>query len=218
MKRRKTPPERKAEEYANEFRYEAWHSAHGDRQNRPQAKALEQRLRRREVQQVLTTAPAVTTEEQADELTTDATPVRQKSLRFNSTAVPLAEHLRRSEKRRQDAAGRRFFRRPYDRKSHREPFARFLDDVTGGGTADSVALAKIFKRLLASPERDAARLEQSRDSVRELLRGEHLEVALEFFGNRLPSLWLESFLRDEPAWRERLERWIEQTLSDHAGR
>jgi hypothetical protein len=228
--KRKTPPERKADEYANEYRYEAWKSPHADRRNRPLKKALEQRQRRRQIRQVLPTTPASVGSDLADELTTAATPVRQPSLRHSSTAVPLAEHLRRNQDRRLRAVGRKHFGGRYDSKTHRKRFTRFLENVASGGTADSVYLAGFFRDLLEDPGPSDAMVARFRDSLRRLIPANSASEDYQYFRQLLsapdseflsvylswthsPSVWLGAFLRDAPEWRERLEQWIAATLS-----
>ena len=188
MRHRKPPGQRKEEEYSNEYRYKAWHSSKADRRNRPLLKAIEHRSLRRKVKQVFPAQPSGVEPEVADAMTTEATPAPLPSYRtYSSTAVPLAQHLRRSRYRRLAATGRHFFRSPYASAVHREPFSRFLENVLAGGTGDSVELARLFKGLLDS------------DGVIDR-RWLHR------------STWIQSFLRDEPHWEPRLRARIARTL------
>ena len=155
MRRRKPPGQRKAEEYENENRYRAWHSSKADRRKRPLLKAIEHRSSRRKVKQVFPADPSAVEPEAADAMTTEATPVPLPSYRtYSSTAVPLAEHLRRRRFHRLVATGRQFFRDPYTSAVHREPFGRLLENVLAGGTGETVELARLFRDLLNSDEND----------------------------------------------------------------
>ena len=192
MKRRKTPPERKAADYANEYRYDAWHAVHADRHNRPLAKALEQRLRRRKIRQQLPsgTSSTVLLADAAVDLTAAATPTIEPELRYCSTAFPLSKHLADGRRRRAQAATRRFFTQRYRPKLHRDPFRRFLEETLTGSNAE---LAEIFAILLGVLHRPP---------LVPILR-EHQAA---------DAAWLRAFLGQDPQLEEQLLGWIRRTL------
>lgn len=192
MRRRKPPGQSKVEEYSNEKRHKAWHSSKADRRNRPLSKAIEQRSHRRKVKQVFPSQPSAVEPDTADAMTSEATtPVHELWYRYSSTAVPLAEHLRRSRSRRLRATGRHFFRYLYTPAVHREPFGRFLEDVLAGGTGDTVELARLFQDILDNS-------------------------GTAYVGWPARSAWLHEFLQDEPQWEPRLRAWIARTLGSDA--
>lgn len=183
MRRRKPPGQRKAEEYSNEFRSRIW------RHSKALSKAIERRSCRRTVKQVFPSQPSAVGYEEADTITTEATPILTPSYHghYCATGLPLAEHLKRGQRRRLMSAGRHFFRNPYAPEVHRKPFVRFLENMLAGGTGDAVELASLFKGLLDS------------DGVIDR-RWLHR------------SIWMQAFLRDEPHWEPRLWAWITKTL------
>lgn len=183
MRRRKPPGQRKAEEYSNEFRSRVW------RYSKALSKDLERRSRRRTVKQVFPSQPSAVESEEADTMTTEATPVLSPSYHgyYYSGGVPLAEHLRWGQRRRLMSAGRHFFRSTYTSEVHRKPFIRFLENMLAGGTGDSAELASLFKGLLDS---------NGVIDRRWLHR----------------SAWMQSFFQDEPHWEPRLRAWIAKTL------
>lgn len=193
MKDRKPPDERKAEEYAKEVRYKAWHSAQADRRNRPLVKAIELRRERRKVREVLPLAEDPETTEQAETAMDAATRHHKWHGRYSSTAIVMEEWLADRRRRRVDQTARNFFKDEYDPAEDREPFSRFLADVMSGGTQDSVELARLFRELLElDPFEKAAR-------------------------RRFPvwpprALWLRAYLRDRPDMEAPLRGWIEAML------
>ena len=181
MRRRKPPGQRKAEEYLNEYR----------RKPRNNSKEIELRSRRRKIKQVFPAQPYTVESEEADAMTTEATPVLEHDpwYRHSYPGLPLAEHLRRSRHRRLIATGRHFFRHPYTPEV-RKPFGRFLENMLAGGTGDSVELARLFQGIL-----------------------DHSGTTYRYWPAR--SAWLQDFLRDEPHWEPRLRTWITRILGSN---
>ena len=102
----------------------------------------------------------------------------------------LGQHVEWTLANRLDRTAWNFFKDPYDSASHRAPFAAFLAAVTSGGGRHGAELAARAAAILAPRP-----------------------------GPRCPGIddraaWLAAFLRDEPAWRGRLDAWIEATATD----
>ena len=85
MRRRKPPGQRKAEEYANEYR----------RKPRHNSKYIGLRSRRRKTKQVFPSHPSAVESEDADAMTTEALPVHEHDGWLRPyKGVLLTEHLR----------------------------------------------------------------------------------------------------------------------------
>jgi len=91
-----------------------------------------------------------------------------------------------------------FFKDGYDPVRHREPFAAFLASVVQGRTATSDELARLLAGALRPPPPAGV---QRPDGIR---------YNPPSWDDPHHRAWLAAFLADEPAWRPRLERWIDE--------
>ncbi|MBN1429591.1 MAG: hypothetical protein JXB07_14570 [Anaerolineae bacterium] len=115
-------------------------------------------------------------------------PVRRKKI-SKWGVVALGVWIQEQKRTRIDRIAWNFFKTPYDSKTHRERFARFLQTLTEGHSEHSRALACLFDDILAPP-----RPRPPYGRVRVDRR----------------KAWLQAFFQDEPVWKDRLLAWIEE--------
>jgi hypothetical protein len=107
------------------------------------------------------------------------------------SATPLGEWVRERLDRRVERVARSFFKQPYDREQHREPFGQVLTALVEEHDGRESRLGRRLERLLVAVDTLGAADRQTEDAA--LVRDAE---------------WFRAFLQDEPAWREPLEAWL----------
>ena len=181
MKQRRTPQEKKHNEYTKDHYVP---SSHGFRESLPHEKARANRGYRRQVHQRVATFDAYQDDSASERLSSGQ--VRRK--RIYNAATPMGEVIQRRTEGRILRGLRNFLRHDYNTMTNREQFAAFLSSQVGGRTENS--------RILALCLRDV--MDPAYDGI--LYRSGWLHTR----GGR----WLRAFFQDEPEWEERLRTWI----------
>ncbi len=184
MTRRRTPQEKKHNEYTKDY---STPSSHGFRQSLPREKARANRAYRRQVHQRVDTFEAYQGDTVPERLS--SAQVRRKRVQKDYGVAPMGEVIeRRLEGRIERIAQTTFFRHEYNSVRDRERFADFLAAQVRGRTETSRNLALYLNKLMYPPP-------------------QYENKYLPRFWEKNQQ-WFRSFFQDEPEWEVRLRTWI----------
>lgn len=188
---RKTPQQKKNEQYKKESRTG---SSHGYVKSYPETKARINRAYRHEANTILKTA-GIASLDQAVEVT-DEKSVTHGRIRHSVKRAPgshykahrysLEEWVKDRLEKRVQFAGVRYFDHPYDSQLHRKSFKKYLQSLLSGRSSRSASVASFYKTVLYPQDVDTANYHERRRD------------------------WLRSFFRDEPDYERRLDAWIDE--------
>jgi hypothetical protein len=192
--RRRSPRAEKAADYrARRLRAE---DPHGFRKVWPRTKATAQRSFRRTSAQRLHAAEGTADLDAADDAQSAVLDARRRVVRKWGSPT-LGELVEWHRERQIVRTAWNFFKNAYDPARHREPFAAFLASAVQGRTATTGELARLLAGALPPPPAGASPYD----------RLHHFPPRWDDVEHRA---WLAAFLADEPTWRPRLERWIDE--------
>jgi hypothetical protein len=194
---RKTPQQKKTEQYKKERRTG---SSHGYVKSYPVTKARINRAYRHEANVILKSA-GIESLEQAVEVT-DEQSLTLGRIRHSIKRAPgadykadphsLEEWVKDRLDRRVQFAGVRYFAHPYDSQVHRKRFKKYLQSLLAGRSATSPRVASFYKAVLHPQDVETANYHASRRD------------------------WLRSFFRDEPDYEHKLATWINEMEDRHS--
>ena len=184
MTRRRTPQEKKLDEYTKDhFAYSE--SVHGFRKTWPRSKARANRVYRRQVHQVLTSLEAREQEDFPD----DARPELVRRERLRKLGVyPFGEVIQRRLKERIERPLDNLLMRDYNSAVDREPFTLFFSAQIEGRSERSQHLVLYLKDLIDPFSRYPGKWDNR--------------------GREIKQQCLRAFFQDAPEWEERLRTWI----------
>jgi hypothetical protein len=186
MKRRSTPPEKKALAYKKDHIIGAEYPQ-AFRRKWPRKRALASRRERRRVRQLLhdVTAP----HQSAQRADFPLRPIRRQIVRkWHGSAIPLGIWVRQRTELRASRTAWNFFKQPYHANQHRDRFSAFLAMLTAAVSPQTAAIAQVFDQVLSAPQRA-------------VWRNNILHIDRRY-------TWLTAFFADESAWEARLRTWI----------
>jgi hypothetical protein len=183
MTRRRTPQEKKQDEYAKDH---STPSSHGFRQSLPREKARANRAYRRKVNQRVATFEAYPEDPLREQFSSGQ--VRRERVWKMWGVEPMGDVIKRRREEHVISAVRKFLKEDYDSVRDQEKFAAFLSSQVGGRTENSRILASCLSDVI-DPKLTAIRYDGG---------------WLNTYGGK----WLRAFFQDEPEWEERLRTWI----------
>jgi hypothetical protein len=177
------PTEKKTLAYREDHRYPAEYP-HAFRTTFPRKKARANRKYRRQVRQILDDSRDLI----RDGSESSSPPVRREYVR-KWAVVPLGAWVTDRRDWRLRRVAWNYFKSPYDPVAPREPFAAFLTQVMATDTPATLVLARYFHELLypTTVPQHAPDFNVSRKRT-----------------------WLAAYIRDNPAWEQRLRTWFER--------
>jgi hypothetical protein len=201
-KQRRTPREKKQLEYTKDFINNAEYPQ-SFAKSWPRKESITHRSFRRKVRQ-LNTSLAIRSEGDFPE-GHEPEAIRRRIVR-KWGVTPMGEVVSFRIATRLFRTAWNFYKQPYDSTHDRERFARFLASVILGRTEYSRRLASLFGQALVFKEPHFYLLQP-----REFDAASHpWHVAWDRWHN-----WLQTFLKDEPEWEQRLRDWID-SFDDNA--
>lgn len=183
MTRRRTPQEKKLDEYTKDH-VEFSESVHAFRKNWPRKKVRATRTYRRTVHQAVDVL-VYRQEEDFPDFSRPET-LRRSTVRKWHYVEPMGDIIKQRLDRRIRSTAHYFFIYEYDSLRDRERFIGFLSSCVEGCTENSRELARHFKDIIAhSPKAHGPN-----------------------YWHRRKQKWLQAFFQDEPEWQARLSAWI----------
>jgi hypothetical protein len=190
MKRPLTPQEKKAFAYTKDH-FDPSAYPHAFRRKWPKKKARAQRRYRRQVKQVLDSSAARNTDGWEEQ--TRVAEIRKKKP-SKWKVLSLEDWLGSRRWRRAGGAARRLYDRLYDSDKHRERYRAFLATLPKNPDVFGPELADVFELMMMSPI-----------PIPLLRRGIYMSPHRH--------VWLENFFQDEPDWKLRLSKWMDEMQS-----
>jgi hypothetical protein len=190
MKRRKTPQEKKANEYTKDhlvLKGMAVRVSSRFRRTWPRKKAIANRAYRRMMRQLSDAQMMQVDEDFASHPHPDTT-TRERVRKWVGTVVPLGQIVQDRIGRRAISSAQSFFWHDYDTTQDRVRFSAFLQSRVAGRTAKSRLLA-LYLRELMEPANEG-------------------RWATDEWLSEKGQQWLHAFFRDEPEWEARVRAWI----------
>jgi hypothetical protein len=187
VKRRQSPPEKKATAYRKDHVVAAEYP-HAFRRNWPRKRHYANQAYRHRVHDLLQAVKETCPQEDDGAEVLGIKAVRRREVR-KWGATSLRDRVADRQQMRVERTGWNFFRAPYVSARDRERFVAFLTTLTQLNTPNGRDVAQFFQDMLATPAHPSCE--------RQI-----------FNGMARRRSWLRAFLRDEPAWGPRLQAWI----------
>lgn len=194
MTKRKTPQQKKALFYQKDHHVNTEYPKAFARQW-PRKKARANRKYRRQVEQTLTVKRRRDQREDEEKLHIQSLPIRRDTIRKWGPPITMQEWVTNHLDNRFQRTAWNYFKHPYERGRHREPFLGFLKNITSGQSQYSRRQAQWLNQFLEPPE-------PLSDSGQGFSRNP-----------RIQCVWLRAFFSDEPEWERHLRNWIRGLLS-----
>jgi hypothetical protein len=185
MKRRKTPQEKKANEYTKDH-IVVTECRRCFRIGYPRARKWANQKYRRRVKQLVNGFAAHEENDFPDKAHPNL--IRREKVTKTSGVSPLGEFIGRRTEARVRRTAQNYFRYSYTGTDDREGFIAFLRSQIVGRTAYSSRIADYLGNLIDPSGRPAG------ESARYFWDKEHA--------------WLRAFFHDEPEWEARVRAWI----------
>ena len=196
--RRKTPREKKRRDLKNQRRgFSEYHHAlrHGKWRKK---RRTTHRVERSRVATLLAEARGDPAQGGVDAEEVDVGGVLKKRIQ-KWGATPLGQWVKDRLDRRVARYAWNFFKDPYQRQRHREPFANVLEALVTDHDGGSTRLGQRIRLLLDSLDAPMAMAVEEADY--HIVRD---------------ARWLQAFFEDEPEWRARLRAWL-ANVDDSSG-
>ena len=199
MAHRIGPPAKKALDYERSRRLLA-EDPHRFRRAWPKKKQLRNQHYRKLLKRAL--EDELTRADRPIEDVAPAVPFRRKSQRTYGADVPLGQAVRGTLRSRAYRMGWNLTKHPYEPERDRARAIAFVEALTEGRTARLREVALYWQAALEAPP--------------DFAWPWHGVISTWHPGERFHAgraAWLQAFLADQPAWRGRLQAWIEVVLA-----